>query len=183
MSESLKKKGIRSQGLFPLFFFFIKMEHLRVKKENNYSFHWGGLDLQKRRNFSAFFGQNEASVTRPWSASHVWEEEWKKHEKTPVPRRTGAIFCVFPTNRGIQEASTKSESRTKGGVQKKKGKTSCTHTNCSSYFFPRHRRRLQQTWYYVEATFSPKKWRLQVNIFFNASDTYKKVIYLNVNKS
>ena len=183
MSESLKKK---ESGLRALSFFFNKkMEHPHVKKGNKHQFHWGGLDLQNKRNFSAFFGQTEASVKRPRSASHAREEWKKKHEKTPVPRRTGAIFCVFPTNRGKQEASTKSESRTEGGVQKRKAKPAvpCTYTNCSSYFFPRHWRRLQQTWFYVEATFSPKKWRLQVNICFYASETYKKVIYLNVNKS
>ena len=67
--------------------------------------------------------------------------------------------------------------------RKAKPAVPCTYTNFSSYFSPRHRRRLQQTWFYVEATFSPKKWRLQVNICFYASETYKKVIYLNVNKS
>ena len=53
--------------------------------------------------------------------------EKKIHEKTPVTRRTGAMFCVFPTNRGKKEANTKSESRTEGGVQKKEGKTSFLH--------------------------------------------------------
>ena len=67
--------------------------------------------------------------------------------------------------------------------RKAKPAVPCTYTNLSSYFSPRHRRRLQQTWFYVEATFSPKKWRLQVNICFYSSETFKKVIYLNVNKS
>ena len=130
----IEKKGIRSQG--PFLFFNKKMEHPHVKKGNKHQFHWGGLDLQNKRNFSAFFGQTEASVKRPRSASHAREEWKKKHEKTPVPRRTGAIFCVFPTNRGKQEASTKSESRMEGAVQKRKAKPAvpCTYTNCSSYF-------------------------------------------------
>ena len=95
---------------------------------------------------------------KPWTRCFI-EEAWIC--------RTGAIF------------------RTEGGVQKKEGKTSCTLYLHQFFklFSPRHRRRLQQTWFYVEATFSPKKWRLQVNICFYASETYKKVIYLNVNKS
>ena len=76
MSESLKKKGIRSQTM--------------------------KCESRSRRS------------------------EKKIHEKTPLTRRTGAMFCVFPTNRGKKEANTKSESRTEGGVQKKEGKTSCT---------------------------------------------------------
>ena len=37
MSESLKKKGIRSQG--PFLFFNEKMEHPHVKKGNKHQFH------------------------------------------------------------------------------------------------------------------------------------------------
>ena len=71
--------------------------------------------------------KKKESGLRPWSASHARGGVKKKiHEKTPVTRRTGAMFCVFPTNRGKKKANTKSESRTEGGVQKKEGKISCT---------------------------------------------------------
>ena len=101
-------------------------------------------------------------------------------------RRTGAIFPRFSDKRS--QARSEHEvwvTHARRSTKKRKAKPAvpCTYTNCSSYFFPRHWRRLQQTWFYVEATFSPKKWRLQVNICFYASESYKKVIYLNVSKS
>ena len=64
------------------FVFTIRFEMKKHKKEETMNpwFHWGGLDLQNRSNFSAFFGQTEASVKRPWNASHARKKE-KKHEK------------------------------------------------------------------------------------------------------
>ena len=105
MSESLKKKGIRSQGPFP--FLNNKMEHPRIKKESR--------KKQEKGNHEPL-----VSLKRPGSAEQaqffsVFRSNGGKQEatvrcesrlrggvgkKTPVPRRTGAIYCVFPTNRG-----------------------------------------------------------------------------------
>ena len=96
-------------------------------------------------------------------------------KKTPEPRRTGAIYCVFPTNRGKLEASTKSELRMEGGVQKKKGKTSCTlyvHQLFQLFFFPNTGEDYNKHGFMAR----------HLNICFYASGTYQKVIYLNVNK-
>ena len=56
MSESLKKKGIRSQGPFPLFFYQNGTPSCKERKQLLVS--RGGLDLQKRRNFSGVFRSN-----------------------------------------------------------------------------------------------------------------------------
>ena len=116
----MKKKGIRSQGPFPLFFFYQNGKpSCKERKQLSVSLRRPG-SADKAQFFSVFRsngGTRDATVK--WGGVKITR-------KTPVPRRTGAIFCVFPTNRGKQEANTKSESRTKRGVQKKKDKTSCT---------------------------------------------------------
>ena len=68
--------------------------------------------------------------------------------------------------------------------EKKKGKTSCTlypvhctHTNCSSYFSP------DTGGDCSKHGFMSRQHFLQRNVCFYASETYEKVIYLNVNKS
>ena len=73
MSESLKKKGIRSQG--PFFFFFNnKMEHPHIEKEIRKKQERGNheplVSLKRpgsaeQAQFSAFFGQTEASRKPP----------------------------------------------------------------------------------------------------------------------
>ena len=152
------------------------------KKEEtmNPLFHWGGLDLQNRLNFFKRF-----SVKRRQARRVTLEEEWKKkYTKKHLAEQAQCSAFFRQTEAGRKRTRRVSHAR-KEEYKKRKAKpaVSCTYTNFSSYFSPRHRRRLQQTWFYVEATFSPKKWRLQVNICFYASETYKKVIYLNVNKS
>ena len=106
----------------------------------------------------------------------------KKHL---CPAEQAQFSAFFRQTEASRKRARRVSHAWKEGYKKRKAKPAvpCTHINCSSYFFPRHRRRLQQTWFYVEATFSPKKWRLQVNICFYASESYKKVIYLNVSKS
>ena len=105
MSESLKKK---ESGLRALFLFSNnKMEHPRIEKETR--------KKQERGNHEPL-----VSLKRPGSAEQaqffsVFRSNGGKQEatvrcesrlrggvekKTPVPRRTGAIYCVFPTNRG-----------------------------------------------------------------------------------
>ena len=122
-------------------------------------------------------GKREATVKR--------ESRSRGVKKTCAPENRRSFLRFSDKQR--QEGSDHEEWVTHGrrSTKKRKAKPAvpCTYTNFSSYCFPRHRRRLQQTWFYVEATFSLKKWRLQVNICFYASETYKKVIYLNVNKS
>ena len=111
-------------------------------------------------------------------------------------RRTGAIFLCFSDNGGKHEASTWCESRTEGGVKKKERQNQlytvpctlypvpctlypvpCTHTNCSSYFSP------DTGGDCSKHGFMSRQHFLQRNVCFYASETYEKVIYLNVNKS
>ena len=40
------------------------MKKYKKEETTNHYFHWGGLDLQNRRNFSVFFGQTEAGARR-----------------------------------------------------------------------------------------------------------------------
>ena len=101
----IKKKGIRSQGPFP--FFNNKMEHPRIEKETRKKQERGNHEplvslkrpgsSEQAQFFSVFRsngGKQEATV-RCESRLRGGVEK-----KTPVPRRTGAIYCVFPTNRG-----------------------------------------------------------------------------------
>ena len=103
MSESSKESGLRALFLF----FNNKMEHPRIEKETR--------KKQERGNHEPL-----VSLKRPGSAEQaqffsVFRSNGGKQEatvrcesrlrggvekKTPVPRRTGAIYCVFPTNRG-----------------------------------------------------------------------------------
>ena len=178
----------------------IRFDMKKDKKEEtmNPLFHWGGLDLQNRRNFSAFFGQTEASAkqareraTRERRSANIKNTTKHLYPYAHQDRKTTKNNLRIVNSLGGYDWNYNTLKMSESLKKKESGLralflfliTKCTHTNFSSYFSPRHRRRLQQTWFYVEATFSPKKWRLQVNICFYASETYKKVIYLNVNKS
>ena len=117
-------------------------------------------------------------------------------------RRTGAIFLCFSDNGGKHEASTSHTWVTHGrrGKEKRKAKPAvhctpypvprtpypvprtpypvhCNHTNCSSYFSP------DTGGDCSKHGFMSRQHFLQRNVCFYASETYEKVIYLNVNKS
>ena len=97
MSESLKKKGIRSQGPFP--FFNNKMEHPRIEKETR---------KKQERN------KKETRKRKPWTLSFI-EEAWIC--------RTGAIFQRFSVKRRQARSERESESRARGGVKNTTTKT------------------------------------------------------------
>ena len=182
MSESLKKKGIRSQGLFPLFFFNQNgTPSCKERKQLLVSLRRPG-SAEKAQFFGVFrskWGKRDATV-KCESRLRGGVKKTRKNTCAPQNRRNFLRFSNKQRHTGSEHEEWVTHERR--GTKKERQNQLYPH-QLFKLFFPRHRRRLQQTWYYVEATFSPKKWRLQVNIFFNASDTYKKVIYLNVNKS
>ena len=86
-------------------------------------------------------------------------------------RRTGAIFPRFSDKRSQARSEHEvwvTHARRSTKKERQNQLYPVPTPIVQAIFFPRHRRRLQQTWFYLEATFSPKKWRLQVNIWFYA---------------
>ena len=83
MSESLKKKGIRSPGPFP--FFNNKMEHPRIEKETRKKQERGNHEplvslrrlgsAEQAQFLSVFFWSNGGKRAASARASHVREEE------------------------------------------------------------------------------------------------------------
>ena len=140
--------------------------------------------MQNERNFQRY------SVKRrqAWSDREVRvtleRSEKKNTKKHPCPVEQAQFSAFFRQTEASRKRARRVSHAWKEQFKKERqNQLYPVPTPIVQAIFPRHWRRLQQTWFYVEATFSPKKWRLQVNICFYASETYKKVIYLNVNKS
>ena len=114
---------------------------------------------------------------RPWSASHA-RDEWKK-TCAPENRRNFLRFSDEHRQVGSEHEEWVTHRRRSTKKERQKQLYPVPTPIVQAIFSPDTGGDYNKH----EATFSLKKWRLQVNICFYASETYKKVRYLNVNKS